>query len=83
MLRRRVVSKHGGATRQKKKKKKEANRLTFVARVRVHVNGEAAGPVKAFGAVGTGVSSPTVRLLVGGDRGQAFVWAEVALGRSF
>jgi hypothetical protein len=42
---------------------------TFIARVRVHMNGETAGPVEAFGAVRTGMSSPAVRLLVGGDRG--------------
>jgi hypothetical protein len=42
---------------------------TFIARVCVHMNGETAGPVKAFGAVWTGMSSPAVRLLVGRDRG--------------
>lgn len=41
----------------------------LIARVGVHMNGETAGPVEAFGAVRTGVSSPTVRLLVSGDRG--------------
>lgn len=52
---------------------------TFVARVCVHMDGETAGPVEAFGAVRTRMSSPAVRLLVSSDRGQALVWAEVAL----
>ena len=42
---------------------------TFVARVCVHMDGETARPVEAFGAVRTGVSPPAVRLLVSGDRG--------------
>jgi len=42
---------------------------TFITRVCVHMNGETAGPVEAFGAVRTGMSSPAVRLLVSSDRG--------------
>jgi hypothetical protein len=42
---------------------------TFIARVCVHMNGETAGPVEAFGAVRTGMSPPAVRLLVSGDGG--------------
>jgi len=51
----------------------------FIARMRVHVNGETTGPVEAFGAVWTGMSSPAVRLLVSSDRGHTIVWAEVTL----
>ena len=64
MLReRRRVSKHRCGERAARKSP------TFVARVCVHMNGETAGPVEAFGAVRTGVSSPAVRLLVCSDRG--------------
>jgi len=41
----------------------------FIARVCVHMNGETARPVEAFGAMRTGMSSPAVRLLVSGGRG--------------
>ena len=43
--------------------------LTFISRVCVHMNGEAAGTVEAFGAVRTCVPSPAVRLLVSRGRG--------------
>ena len=52
----------GGAKKQAKKSP------TFIASVRVHMNGETAGPVEAFGAVRTSMSSPAVRLFVSSDR---------------
>ena len=55
------------------------NELTLIARVRVHVNGKAAGTVEAFGTVRASMSSPTVRLPVGSDWGKAVVRAEVSL----
>jgi len=36
----------------------------LIARVRVHVNGKAAGTIETFGAVWASVSSPAIRLLV-------------------
>lgn len=36
------------------------NELTLIARVRVHVNGKAAGTIEAFGAMRAGMSSPAV-----------------------
>jgi hypothetical protein len=51
----------------------------LIARVRVHVNGKAAGTIEAFGAMRASMSSPAVRLLVGRDWGEAVVCAEVTL----
>jgi hypothetical protein len=53
--------------------------LTFFACVCVHMDGQTARTVEALSAVRTGVSPPGVRLLFSGDRGQTFVWTEVAL----
>ena len=53
--------------------------LTFVARVCIHMDGEAAGAVETFRAVRARVSPSGVRLLFGGDRRETVVGAEVAL----
>ena len=50
-------------------KKQPGKSPTFIASVCVHMNGETAGPVEAFGAVRTRMSPPAVRLLVSSDRG--------------
>ena len=53
--------------------------LTFFAGVYVHMDGQTARTVEALSAVRTGVFPHGVRLLFSGDRGQTFVWTEVAL----